>query len=187
MQVRSRIQGAHDPDSIFFYNEDCNRVLLSDVFPRVKYEEYARGLCLLDPYGLHLDWNVIRTAGHMRSIEIFLNFPIMDINRNVLRRDPSATSASQADRLTRYWGDDSWRKAAYSTTGNLFGYEERTSNDALANAFRERLKTVAGFDYVPKPIPMKNSNGAVLYYLYFASQKPVASQIVRSIFKKYQN
>lgn len=187
MQVRSNTQGPYNPDSTFFYNDDCNRVLLSDVFPRVKYEEYTRGLCLLDPYGLHLDWKVTKTAEQMRSIEIFLNFPIMDINRNVLRRNPTATSASQADRLTRYWGDESWRKAGYSTTGNLFGYEEKTSNEALANAFRERLKTVAGFEYVPQPMPMKNSKGAVVYYLYFASQKPVAARIVRDIFKKYQN
>jgi three-Cys-motif partner protein len=187
VQVRSNTQGPYNPDSTFFYNDDSNRVLLSDVFPRVKYEEYARGLCLLDPYGLHLDWKVIKTAGQMRSIEIFVNFPIMDINRNVLRRNPTATSASQADRLTRYWGDESWRTVAYSTTGNLFGYEEKTSNEALPNAFRERLKTVAGFEYVPQPMPMKNSKGAVVYYLYFASHKPVASRIVRDIFKKYQN
>ena len=83
MQVRSRTRGPYDPDSTFFYNDDCNQVLLSDVFPRVKY--------------------------------------------------------------------------------------------------------VAGFDYVPAPMPMRNSKGAVLYYLYFASQKPVASRIVRDIFKKYQN
>jgi three-Cys-motif partner protein len=187
MQVRSHTQGPYDPDSTFFYNDDCNRVLLSDVFPRVKYEAYVRGLCLLDPYGLDLDWNVIRTAGQMRSIEIFLNFPIMDMNRNVLRRDPTATDPNQADRLTRYWGDDSWRTAAYSTIGNLFGYEEKTSNETVASAFQERLKTAAGFDYVPLPMPMKNSKGAVVYYLYFASQKPVASRIVQAIFKKYRN
>jgi hypothetical protein len=71
----------------------------------------------------------------MRSIEIFLNFPIMDINRNVLRRDPTSIDPNQADRLTRYWGDDSWRTAAYSTTGNLFGYEEKTSNEVVAVRF----------------------------------------------------
>ena len=43
---------------------------------------------MLDPYGLHLDWEVIETAGKMRSIEIFLNFPIMDMNRNALWRNP---------------------------------------------------------------------------------------------------
>jgi three-Cys-motif partner protein len=187
LQVRSRHQGPYDPNATHFYNADCNEVLLTDVFPRVRFEDYARALCLLDPYGLHLDWTVIQTAGQMRSIEIFLNFPIMDINRNVLRRDPSAATPAQTERLTRYWGDDSWRKAAYTTSGNLFGLEEKTSNDALASAFRERLASVAGFSYVPSPMAMKNTKGATVYYLYFASQKPVAAKIVKGIFKKHRD
>lgn len=186
-QVRTRTQGPYDPEATHFYNADCNQVLLSDVFPRVRYEDYARGLCLLDPYGLQLDWKVIETAGKMRSMEIFVNFPIMDINRNVLRRDPSTALPNQAERFTRYWGDESWRDAAYSTDGNFFGFEEKTSNEALATAFRNRLKRAAGFGYVPEPIAMRNSKGAVVYYLYFASQKPVASKIVQGIFKKHRN
>jgi hypothetical protein len=54
-------------------------------------------------------------------------------------------------------------------------------------AFRKRLKEVAGFKYVPDPIPMKNKSGATIYYLFFASQKPVAAGIVTSIFNKYRN
>jgi hypothetical protein len=54
-------------------------------------------------------------------------------------------------------------------------------------AFRERLNKVAGFKNVPEPIPMKNKSGAVIYYLFFASQKPVASDIVQSIFNKYRD
>jgi len=187
LQVRARTQGPYDPNSTHFYNADCNEVLLSRVFPRVKYEDYVRALCLLDPYGLHLDWEVIKTAGGMRSIEIFLNFPIMDINRNVLHRDPTTADPKQAARLTRYWGDESWRGAAYSTSGNLFGFEEKTSNQALSSAFQERLRSVAGFGYVPAPMPMKNTKGAVVYYLYFASNKPVASKIVQALFRKHRD
>ena len=87
----------------------------------MRYEDYKRGLCLLDPYGLHLDWQVIYTAGQMRSIEIFLNFPIADMNRNVLRRDENKVDDSQLERMNRFWGDESWKEAAYSTEGNLFG------------------------------------------------------------------
>jgi three-Cys-motif partner protein len=123
----------------------------------------------------------------MRSIEIFLNFPIMDINRNVLRRDPAKRDAAQTERLTRYWGDDSWRNAAFSTSGNLFGFEEKTANDDIAEAFRTRLKERGGFSFVPKPMPMRNTNGATIYYLYFASHRPVASKIVSEIFRKYAN
>ena len=187
MQVRSRSIGHYHPENVFIYNGDCNKVLLIDVFPRVRFEDYARALCLLDPYGLHLDWQVICTAGQMRSIEVFLNFPIMDINRNVLRRNPEKATSAQVERLTRYWGDESWREAAYRSEGNLFGFDEKVSNEAFAAAFRERLRSVAGFSYVPAPMPMRNSKGAVVYYLYFASQNRAGAKIVGEIFDKYGN
>lgn len=34
---------------------------------------------------------------------------------------------------------------------------------------------------------MRNTMGAIVYYLYFASQKPVAQNIVTDIFNKYRN
>ncbi len=123
----------------------------------------------------------------MKSLEIFLNFPIMDMNRNVLHRNQETVAPLQRQRLTMFWGDDSWRSAAYRTEANLFGFEEKTSNEDLVSAFRQRLKAVAGFSHVPDPLPMRNSKGAVVYYLFFASQKPVAAGIVRDIFKKYSN
>lgn len=185
--VEARAGRPYDPASVFCYAADCNEVLLSEVFPRVRYENYRRALCLLDPYGLHLDWQVIKTAGEMRSLEIFLNFPIADMNRNVLLRDRSKVADTQLHRLDRFWGDRTWEEAAYSSQENLFGLEEKTTNEALAGAFRHRLQEEAGFAYVPEPIPMRNKQRATVYYLYFASQKPVAADIVRSIFKKYRN
>jgi three-Cys-motif partner protein len=185
LMVESRTTGPYDPASVTFYNEDCNEVLLSRVFPRVTYDAYRRGLCLLDPFGLHLDWRVIQTAGQMGSIEVFLNFPIHDMNRNVLLRDPSKANPQQVARLTRYWGDDSWQKAAYSTQGNLFGWEEKTRNDAIVNAFRDRLRDVGGFRHVSTALPMRNTRGATIYYLIFAAQRPAAGKIVKDIFRKY--
>ncbi|MGD0139402.1 MAG: three-Cys-motif partner protein TcmP, partial [Tepidisphaeraceae bacterium] len=66
-----------DRQDVTVYEGDCNTTLLEKVFPRVRYKEYKRALCLLDPYGLNLNWEVIRTAGQERSIEIFLNFMVM--------------------------------------------------------------------------------------------------------------
>ncbi len=167
---------------------DCNRVLLDDVFPKVKYQDYRRALCVLDPYGLQLNWEVLETAGKMKSIEIFLNFPIMDMNRNVLWRKPEQASAEDRARMTAYWGDETWKQAAYQSQPTLFGDEEvKQSNKEVVDAFAARLKSVACFEYVPEPLPMRNSVNAVVYYLFFASQKPVASRIVRDIFKKYRN
>jgi three-Cys-motif partner protein len=51
--------------NVNIYSEDCNKVLLRDVFPKAKYEDYRRALCLLDPYNINLKWEVIETAGQM--------------------------------------------------------------------------------------------------------------------------
>jgi hypothetical protein len=59
--------------------------------------------------------------------------------------------------------------------------------EEITHAFRKRLIEVAGFQRVPEPMPMRNSKGAVIYYLFFASQKPVAEKIVRDVFTKYKN
>lgn len=45
---------------VTIYDEDANQVLLKRVFPRCRYEDYRRGLCLLDPYALTVDWEGYR-------------------------------------------------------------------------------------------------------------------------------
>jgi len=171
---------------VHIYSGDCNQILLNEVFPQVQFEDYRRGLCILDPYGLHLDWKVIKTAGLERSIDLFLNFPVADINRNVLWHDPTNVAPQDVARMNRFWGDESWRDIAYSTSGNLFGFPEKESNEIVAEAFRRRLKEIAGFSRVPRPLPMRNSKGAIVYYLFFASQKDTAENIVEEIFEEYR-
>ena len=137
--------------------------------------------CLIDPYGLHLDWSAILQAGKSRAIDMFLNFPVMDMNRNALWRNPEAVAADDIARMTRFWGDESWRQAAYaeSPQPDFFGPTEmvKQSNEAIVAAFRERLKKVAGFESVADPLPVRNSNNVVVYCLVFASQKLVAEKI----------
>lgn len=162
---------------------------LRRLLPTIRYEEYKRALCLLDPYGLHLDWEVMRLAGQAGTVDLFLNFPIMDINRNALWRDPERVPAEGIERMNRFWGDGSWRTVGYAAApqGSLFGPTvEKQSNDAIVAAFRKRLREVAGFGHVADPLPMRNSTNAVVYYLFFASAKPVAQKIIADIFKKYR-
>lgn len=176
---------AGEREDVFVYGADCNEVLLQKVFPRAKYEKYRRALCLLDPYNINLRWEVIEAAGKMGSVDLFLNFMIMDINRNVLRKNRDKAIQSKVEQLTRLWGDETWIDAAYDTSGNLFGDPEKVSNERFEAAWRERLEQKAGFKFVSKPMPMKTKTNSVIYYLYFASQKPVAAGIVDDIFKKY--
>lgn len=173
---------------VIFHKGDCNELLLSEVFPRCQYKDYHRALCLLDPYSLNVDWRVLKTAGDMKSIEIFYNFMIMDANMNLFLRDPQKIAPEQATRMDKVWGDSSWRTSAYKKRPGLFEeYEEKECNEAIAEAFRKRLEKEAGFKYVPKPIPMRNSKGAVVYYLYFASPNSTGGRIVSDIFNTYRD
>ena len=45
-----------DDPRVTIHQGDANRVLISEVLPRCRYEDFARGLCFLDPYGLSVGW-----------------------------------------------------------------------------------------------------------------------------------
>jgi three-Cys-motif partner protein len=178
-----------DRKDVRIYTGDCNEILTQKVLPAIKYENYNRALCLLDPYGLHLEWQVILQAAKSNAVDMFLNFPVMDMNRNAIWKSPQSAPAGGVERMTRFWGDDSWKQAAYaeSAQGGLFETEVvKQGNEAIVEAFRKRLKGVARFSFVPDPLPMRNSTNAVVYYLFFASQKPVAEKIIGDILKKYR-
>ncbi len=184
-----RVAGSR-PD-VTIHHGDCNTVLVERVLPHIRYEDYRRGLCILDPYGLQLQWATVQVIGEMRSVEVFLNFPIMDMNRNALRRDPMKIVDTQAQRMTDFWGDESWRSLFYQTAPqlDLWGQQhdaKSVDNERIAEAYRRRLRDVAGFEFVPPPLAMRNSTRAILYYLFFASHKAVAGGIVEQIFDKYR-
>ena len=81
--------------NVHIYDGDCNNILLSNVFPRILYKDYRRALCVLDPYRLQLKWEVLQAAAREKTIEVFLNFPIMDMNRNVFREGASVEKCRQ--------------------------------------------------------------------------------------------
>jgi three-Cys-motif partner protein len=166
---------------------DCNQVLMTEVFPPLLAEKFCRSLCILDPYGLHLNWDVVRAAGQSGTFEIFLNFPVADINRNALWNRPDQVKPEQSARLTEFWGDESWRAVAYDTSMDFFGHPTKTDNETVVGAFRKRLLNVAGFKYVLEPMPMRNRSNAVVYYLIFATPNATANKIVKDIFKKYKD
>jgi three-Cys-motif partner protein len=173
------------------FHGDCNTILVDQVLSEVRWEQFRRGLCILDPYGLDLKWSGVAAAAGVKTIEVFVNFPTMDMNRNVLLRDPAKVDPVQAERMNAFWGDDSWRVHFYAPRSqmDLWGEQQdakAVTNEAVAAAYRKRLQQVTGFAYVPEPLPMRNSTNAILYYLFFASHKAVAGDIVEQIFDTYR-
>ena len=52
-------------------------------------------------------WDIVQKAADMETVEIFLNFSIMDMNRNVLLKNIENIDKKQRDRMNRFWGDTS--------------------------------------------------------------------------------
>lgn len=185
-QLRIYARGRSD---VHVHAGDCNEILLR-LLPTVKHEQYRRALCLLDPYGIDISWDVVATIGRMKSVEIFLNFMVMDMNMNVLLHHPENALPSQIERMNRFWGDESWRQAIYALQTTFFGGDDQVkladSNARIAQAYRARLQDVAGFEFVPDPLPFLNDQGATIYYLFFASPNKTGHNIVVDIFEKYR-
>ena len=168
---------------------NCNEILVDCLLPAFTYKSFCKALLVLDPYGINLNWDVVRMAGELGTVEVFLNFMVMDMNRTVFWRDWKRVDEQRVERMNRFWGEESWMEVVYERELDLFGDEivtKRAGNEPIVEAYKDRLKKVAGFKYVPEPVPMKNEQGAIVYYLFFASQKPVAAEIVAKIFDKYR-
>jgi three-Cys-motif partner protein len=115
-------------------------------------------VCLLDPYNINLTWEVIEAAGKMGSVELFLNFMIMDVNRNAMRRDPDKSVASKVAQMTRLWGDESWKAEGYDKIDTLFETDvpQKVTSECFAETFRQCLIKKAGFiDAVPFSVVRK--------------------------------
>jgi three-Cys-motif partner protein len=71
---------------------------------------------------------------------------------------------------------------------DLFGpVEIKSEITVIVEAFRERLRAVAGFKYVPSPVAMRNDQGAIVYYLFFASQNETGAKIANDILKRHRS
>lgn len=182
-----------DRTNVNIYQEDCNEILTEKILPSLPYKSYKRALCILDPYGLHLNWKTIMTAAQQRTTEIFLNFPLMDMNRNVLHKELFSAEPDQIERMNRFCGTHEWQEILYKEDNqmNLFGDTYRVkvvdSNAKLGNWFKkERLQKAAGFKFVPEPLLMRNSKGGPLFFLFFASHDETGKKIVTYIFNKYR-
>ena len=177
------------PGQITVHHGEANAVLLNEVLPKYQRDLFTRALLLLDPYNIGIDWQVTRAVGHSKAIDLFFNFMVMDANMNALHLDPTTVTHEQAARMTRFWGDDSWKTTMYRPAQDtLPGFEivEKQTNDVLAQAFASRLSYVAGFEFVAKPLPVRNEAGKVVYYLYYASHNKTGLKIANSIFDSWR-
>lgn len=141
----------------------------------------SRAVVFLDPYGMQVDWSTIEAIAATKAIDLWILFPLgQAVNRLLTRNDIPA--GGQAQRLTRFFGTESWKNAFYQeaeTQPSMFdedfveeaGYAKSANFEAIGRFFVSRLETVfAGVSN--NPLPLRNSKGVPLFLLCFAAANP---------------
>jgi three-Cys-motif partner protein len=160
------------PRNITIVNEDANSALMK--WCKNLDTRRQRAVVFLDPFGASVHWNVIAALGQTRAVDLWVLFPYIAINRMLTRR--RKPPKSWARRLTDVFGTPDWEKAFYSTNvfPSLLNPEQGVELVQKAVDYREitdffvkRLKSE--FEDVSKPLPLHNSNGSLLFMLFFAA------------------
>jgi three-Cys-motif partner protein len=152
-----------------------------------------RAVVFLDPCGMQVDWNLIRTIAATKAIDLWILFPLgVAVNRMLTKgeKPPEKWAAS----LTRIFGEDKWKSEFYRTQvmDTLFGDQyTKEIKDAdyrkIGDYFVRRLKTVFA-DAADNPLPLRNSKNVPLFLLCFAvgnpKGAPIAKRIASYILKK---
>ncbi len=185
-RLKGLLAGEAECRSIRYVVGDSNQVLQQQVARAIRYENFNRGFVFLDPYGFHVEWETIQCLAEARAFDVFVNFPIMGVNRVLERR--RKPSGATLDLLRRVMGRADWAATLYETQFGLFG-EERTSRarlraERLAELYIGDIRKL--FGYASTPVVMRNSTNTPLYALFLASGNRTAVKITNDIFRRYE-
>ena len=180
-----RLRKNFPKNQVEIYHGDCNDVLRTRIVPGLPVKSYKRAIAFLDPFGMQLKWNTLEEVARAQTIEVFLNLPVMAINRNVRLQRKENISPTARERMDDFWGTD-WVAELYEEDETLFGPETvriKQSGKDLGHRFQKRLKQI--FPHCTVPVLMTNSKKAPLYCLIFAGHNSTGVNIAASIFGKF--
>lgn len=153
-------------------NKDANEALLD--WCRSLDSKRERAVVFLDPFGASVKWEAVEALGRTRAVDLWVLFPYSAINRMLVRDRKPPRAWSQ--RLTSAFGTEEWEAKFYSTTAfrSLLDSNEtvesvRKSADhrAISEFYVQRLREQ--FAAVSRPFPLHNSNGSLMFILFFAA------------------
>jgi three-Cys-motif partner protein len=176
-------------DTIDIRRGDANEVLQE--WCRQTDWERHRAVVFLDPYGMQVDWVTIEALAKTEAVDLWYLVPLgVAVNRLLTRKKPPR--GKEADKLTRFYGNDEWKEMFYpkKKERTLFGEEETERKQANLEQLKgytlKRLSTVFA-QVAPNPLSLANSKDVPIYLLFFAAGNPkgasTAVKIAKDILK----
>jgi three-Cys-motif partner protein len=154
----------------------------------------TRAVVFLDPYGMQVEWATLEMIARTKAIDLWVLIPLgTGVNRLLPRAGHPPSGFS--NRLTRFFGTDSWMDAFYqdSVQTDLFDEPARPQKIATFPKITEycvnRLRSI--FPAVAQqPLELTNTRGCPIFLLCFAAANPkkgdVAVRIANHILKPTQ-
>jgi len=170
-KVLEALRKQHPKRDIKIICDDANMALLN--WCKQIDTKRARAVVFLDPFGASVEWKVIEAIADTRAVDLWILFPYGAINRMLV--GDAMPPKAWADRLTRIFGNDDWKKKFYSTSSwqSLIDPEKgvervykTADQEKITEFFMKRLK--GKFAAVAKPGFLYNSKG-LLFVLMFAA------------------
>lgn len=184
-KVRNRFP---DRVSVYIAEANCNEKIVG-LANYMRQSKNRRGLVVLDPYGMALDWAAVESLKDVKC-DVWMLVPT-GIGVNRLLTKSGKIDESWMLKLTAFLGipDLEVKQTFYreETLYNLFGEERNTvkidkANEKIIELYRNKLKTI--FQHVSKPHEMRNSRGSLMFHFLLASQNKTAVKIADDIIKK---
>ncbi len=149
-----------------------------------------RGVLFLDPFATEVEWSTMEAIAGFEALDTWILFPVSAIARMLPKsRQPDDISPEWATRLTRIFGDDSWRNL-YRPWKTLFGgneFERRPGVDGLISLYKKRLEATFDKRVLEQSRTLKNSKGSPLFEFMFCVGNPngitLAKRIANHILK----
>ncbi|MGJ3264859.1 MAG: three-Cys-motif partner protein TcmP [Salinarimonas sp.] len=127
-----------------------------------------RGVVFIDPFGMHIPWDVVAALGRTGGIEVMVNFPLnMAIQRFLVRS--GNIRPNWRETLDDFFGSKEWWDHAYEESEDLFGPKTLKLADSgirLLDWYRGRLRKE--FGHVSTGRLIRNTQGGHLYYIVWA-------------------
>ncbi|MCY4195639.1 MAG: three-Cys-motif partner protein TcmP [Rhodobacteraceae bacterium] len=179
-----QLKQEHLDKEVYVKDEDAN-LGVQKLARRFHESPLARGVAFLDPYGPHLHWATVEALAKTRKVDVIINFPLaMAINRLITRNID--IPRNWVNLLDKCFGTRQWYDLAYEIHRDLFGNEQSWKRDdtesRLLQLYHRRLENC--FGNTVNPSLVRNTKGAPLYYLMWASSnsrgKAIASHIMKA-------
>jgi three-Cys-motif partner protein len=163
---------------------DCN-VLLPKALDELSPLRWAPTFAFLDPDGMDLQWESIKSIAEFRSgrhkAEMWILFPSGGLLRTLMLDQDRPTSEADTARATQMFGTRDWQRTFEARRRSLL--TGREAREGYVNLMRWQLHQDLGYKWV-HPLRIQNVRGAVIYHMLFATDHDAGTRIMSSLYDR---